>query len=76
MGTTGGRQDPALGVDDDLRQLEERLQVLGEELIARSQLPGQDAIDLFRRGTTLHQAAFALRTERAAEIDLRDAPGS
>lgn len=74
MDTISDSQQPSLGVDVvDLRELEQRLQLLAARLTARSQLPSQDAIELLCRSTSLRRAAFVLRAElAAAEIELRD----
>jgi hypothetical protein len=57
----------------EIRELEVRLRRLAEELLARSQVAGGDALELMARGVSLQRAAFLLHREVAIdELDLRE----
>ena len=76
MDTISGEQDRVFGVGVDPRELEEleqRLQSLATRLATQAQVPGEDALELHRRSTTLQRAAFVIRAELSSgDIDLRD----
>ena len=64
---------PGRTSDPEVRELEVRLAVLADQLLARARAAGPGSFELLNRGTVLQRAAFVLRAAQADEaIDLRD----